>query len=400
MNDKDKKERIIRVKTKAWLLAVLAACGVIKYTYDKINQINENDLPEKPTLEEAQDEIRKFIEKETEIDPNEISFEDQENELEKAENQNTEEKEPTLPVFNKTNQTVTKPKEIKPVPKKSFKEEIKKTENVQTPKEMEMPTITYNPPGLTNGNVIVTISAKEKIKPLRGWTLLEDGKTLTREYTTNTDETVRIHNLNDVGKTVRILIQYIDKTFNEVKVTYKTLTNGNVLATITSEEELRPLKGWTFSKKSLSKEYTKTINEEITIFDIANNSQKITIDVKIENKTNEFTSKDNDKDKEDDQTQLKPEPTPAPEDREEDKKDEEDGSGLTEGEEDDIIMGGGKTEDSNSQVQENEKEETETEKQTEIQALYELREIVLQNGLVFEYDVPVEETENVLELKL
>ena len=71
MNDKDKKEIKkkgllgINKKTKAWLLAVLVACGVTKCTYDKVNQINENDLPEEPTLEEAQDEIRKFIEKET-----------------------------------------------------------------------------------------------------------------------------------------------------------------------------------------------------------------------------------------------------------------------------------------------------------------------------------------------
>ena len=451
MNDKDKKEIKkkgllgINKKTKAWLLAVLVACGVTKCTYDKVNQINENDLPEEPTLEEAQDEIRKFIEKETEIDPNEINvFEDQENELEEAENQNTQENTMETEVKQETEDTLTKeeakpvekPKETKPVeaPKEETKpvEKPKETKPVEAPKEMEMPTIAYDPTTLTNGNVIVTISAKEKIKPVEGWTLLEDGKTLTREYITNTDETVTIYNLNGGSKDVRVLIQNIDKTFNKVTVNYKTLTNGNVLVTITSDEELRPVKGWTLSedKKVLSKEYTKTTKEEITIFDNASNSQKVLIDVKIENKTNESTNKDDDNDrdndKDDDNTQVKPnpkpeepnpkpeEPNPKPEepdpkpeepdpkpeepdteDREEVEKDNEDGTGLTEGEEDDIQMGGGKTESSNSQDQ-----ETETEKQTKIQALYELREIVLQNGLVFEYDVPVEESKNVLQLKM
>ena len=76
----------------------------------------------------------------------------------------------------------------------------------------------------------------------------------------------------------------IDKTSPEVEINYSTkeLTNQNVIVTITANEEIQEIEGWTLSKnkQELTKEYSqnKTEIESLTIKDTAGNETPVEIE--------------------------------------------------------------------------------------------------------------------------
>ena len=75
----------------------------------------------------------------------------------------------------------------------------------------------------------------------------------------------------------------LDEKPPEIKVEYSItkLTNQNVIATITSNEKLQEVVGWTLSedKKTLTKEYEKNAEEEIIVKDLVGNEVKQAIKV-------------------------------------------------------------------------------------------------------------------------
>ena len=89
-------------------------------------------------------------------------------------------------------------------------------------------------------------------------------------------EEVSINNTNEIFVTV-------DKTAPVISVKYSSnvLTNKDVTATITSNEELQGISGWTLSndKKILTKVYKQNTTEEITVKDLAGNATKQTIKI-------------------------------------------------------------------------------------------------------------------------
>ena len=89
-------------------------------------------------------------------------------------------------------------------------------------------------------------------------------------------EVVSINNTNEIFVTV-------DKTAPVISVKYSSnvLTNKDVTATITSNEELQGISGWTLSndKKILTKVYKQNATEEITAKDLAGNEVKQAIKV-------------------------------------------------------------------------------------------------------------------------
>ncbi len=72
-------------------------------------------------------------------------------------------------------------------------------------------TVSYSTEVRTNGNIVVTISASEKILAVEGWTLAEDGMTLTREFEANTTGNVKIVDLAGNEATVDYAVTNIDK---------------------------------------------------------------------------------------------------------------------------------------------------------------------------------------------
>lgn len=78
--------------------------------------------------------------------------------------------------------------------------EIKEELNAET---------SYNPIAETTGTVNVTIKTNKKVNKVEGWTLSEDGKELTKTYTTNMTETVHLVDLDNMTKDVLVTVNNI-----------------------------------------------------------------------------------------------------------------------------------------------------------------------------------------------
>ena len=146
-------------------------------------------------------------------------------------------------------------------------------------------TIKYSKTTTTNDDVKVTITANEQMQVVNGWILSKDRKVLTKTYKVNTTEKITLKDLagNSISKQIKVV--NIDKVAPKATVKYSTTspTKGNVKVTITSNESVKQIKGWTLSKdgKILTKTYTKNIKESVTICDIAGNNS--TANIKIDN---------------------------------------------------------------------------------------------------------------------
>ena len=149
--------------------------------------------------------------------------------------------------------------------------------------------VTYSETNPTNQNVTATITANEEIQEIEGWTRGEDRKTLTKEYIQNAKEEVTIKDIVGNETKVNVEITNIDKTAPEAQVTYSETnpTNKNITATITANEEIQEVEGWTISqdKKKLTKEYEQNAKEEVTIKDIVGNEAKVNIEITNIDKT-------------------------------------------------------------------------------------------------------------------
>jgi pterin-4a-carbinolamine dehydratase len=141
----------------------------------------------------------------------------------------------------------------------------------------------YSQTQLTNQDVQVTITANLPLKPLAGWTLSSTKQELSKRYSQNTQEQIKVESVSGKSVDEQILIQNIDKTPPTVEVNYDKTnpTKENVIVTIQANEEIQGISGWnlTQNKKVLTKTYPQNIEETVTIKDLAGNSitQKITI---------------------------------------------------------------------------------------------------------------------------
>lgn len=146
-------------------------------------------------------------------------------------------------------------------------------------------TVEYSTTILTNKNVIVKIILNKEIQEINGWTLSDDKMTLTKEYTENADENVKIQDSVGNEREIKISVQNIDKLAPTVKVEYSTLkqTNKSLTVSISADEELQSLEGWSLEDdgKTLTKIYTKNITENIDVYDLAGN--KVTAGIAINN---------------------------------------------------------------------------------------------------------------------
>ena len=135
---------------------------------------------------------------------------------------------------------------------------------------------TYNPTTPTNGSVEVTIRVNEKLLPVEGWTLSEDGMAISRVFEENVNGNVTISDLAG-NKVVRYYsIKNIDKEPPKpVSTTYNptTPTNGSVEVTIRVNEKLLPVEGWTLSEDgmAISRVFEENVNGNVTISDLAGN---------------------------------------------------------------------------------------------------------------------------------
>lgn len=109
--------------------------------------------------------------------------------------------------------------------------------------------VVYTPDNseLTDSPVSVVITGNEKLIGIDGWTLSEDGLTLTKEFAENETLTLEVKDLAENITKVEIVVDYIDYTIKySPKLTLENLVANKVKATIISLEELIiSSEGWT-----------------------------------------------------------------------------------------------------------------------------------------------------------
>ena len=150
--------------------------------------------------------------------------------------------------------------------------------------------INYSLSSPTNQDITVTITSNEEMGNIEGWSLSENKKTLTKTYTKNTEEQLKVYDYGGNEKIVNIKIDNIDKEKPSLDINYSTTkaTNKDVIVTINSNEAIENINGWTISKdkKTLSKTFNNNTEETITATDTAGNAHTILINIKNIDKEN------------------------------------------------------------------------------------------------------------------
>lgn len=141
-------------------------------------------------------------------------------------------------------------------------------------------TVTYSNDGNpTNQDITVIITANEPLQEVEGWTLSDDGLSLTKTYSENKEETVVIADASGNTSEVPVNVTGIDKLGPTVTVKNETTEDG-VLVTIETNEPIQTPDGWTkVSDTKYTKLYTENTSEDIIVYDLAGNATKAHVTV-------------------------------------------------------------------------------------------------------------------------
>ena len=147
-------------------------------------------------------------------------------------------------------------------------------------------TVEYSTTELTNGNVMVTMYFSEPVTLVDNdtWLRKEDGKVYQKAYPMNTNETITFADEAGNENNTQIVIENIDKTAPTATVSYshdkENPTNGNVTVTITPDEAIKNIDGWTKNEDgTYSKEYDENNEYEVEIEDLVGNFSVVKINV-------------------------------------------------------------------------------------------------------------------------
>ena len=149
--------------------------------------------------------------------------------------------------------------------------------------EVLIEKVEYSNQEPTNEDVTVTIIANEKLQEIEGWELSENGQELRKKYSENTTETVIVKDELGNEKEIEIIINNIDKQAPEETIEYSTKnpTKSNVQVTITANETVKEIEGWSLDAtgKILTKTYSQNTSETITLEDLAKNTKQVQIEI-------------------------------------------------------------------------------------------------------------------------
>ena len=145
----------------------------------------------------------------------------------------------------------------------------------------------YSTKKLTNKDVTVTLVADEDIQAVAGYDKVTD-REYRKVYTANANESVDVYDIAGNKTVVTVDISNIDRTAPEVTAIYSTkeLTNGNVEVTLTTDEDVRSIEGFTkVDDRTYKKTYTSNAKEDVTVYDKAGNKTVVTVEVTNIDKT-------------------------------------------------------------------------------------------------------------------
>ena len=115
------------------------------------------------------------------------------------------------------NKTITTNEKVvltyKDIQSKDYKVELTSSPKVQLSevKDELSATVNYDPTTSTTGKVMATIKTNKKVNQIDGWTISEDGMTLTKYYSSNAKESVHLVDIDGMTKDVVIEIGNIIK---------------------------------------------------------------------------------------------------------------------------------------------------------------------------------------------
>lgn len=139
----------------------------------------------------------------------------------------------------------------------------------------------YSTKKLTNKDVTVTLVADEDIQAVAGYDKVTD-REYRKVYTANANESVDVYDIAGNKTVVTVDISNIDRTAPEVTATYSTkeLTNGNVEVTLTTDEDVRSIEGFTkVDDRTYKKTFAKNTDINVDVFDIAGNKTVVNISI-------------------------------------------------------------------------------------------------------------------------
>lgn len=155
--------------------------------------------------------------------------------------------------------------------------------------DKQVPTlqVSYSNTELTNQSVVVTITSNEQLQQPEGWIIASDKLSISKTYTLNANETVRVQDLAGNSVDQVVTIANIDKEPAQIKLDYQN-NNNQVVVTMTSNEPLQQLEGWTISADALTltKTYTETTVDVLDVKDLAGNITEVTVDVSLDGNNN------------------------------------------------------------------------------------------------------------------
>lgn len=161
-------------------------------------------------------------------------------------------------------------------------------------------SVSYNQKMKTNEDVTVTISSSERLYNTHGWTLSDDGKSLRRTYSENTNHTYttvpilteQMFNIQMQPKNIEVELASIDKVAPELDVEYSTTstTKSSVRVTVWANEEIDVFGRGRYTRvqkleQNGDKKYglvfycSENATEEVIIRDMAYNTTPVTISV-------------------------------------------------------------------------------------------------------------------------
>ena len=124
-----------------------------------------------------------------------------------------------------------------------------------------------------------------------GWTLSDDGMTLTKTYESNAEENITVKDLAGNESEVSVAIANIDKTPLTLGTPeYIENEDGSVTVQIKVDSDIDLTKlpeGWTYADGSVTKTFEKSAEESVTLYDEAGNVSSATVKVTISDKTDE-----------------------------------------------------------------------------------------------------------------
>lgn len=145
---------------------------------------------------------------------------------------------------------------------------------------------TSNNGTMTNQDVIVYVHSNEALKPVNGWVISSDKKELSKVFKVNTKDILTVEDFAGNQASVSYEVFDINRdvpavSSDDIHYSTTTLTNGDVVVTITTNKDIFTPDGWEMVSGSrvFTKTYKQNTKEKVSLKDGYKNIGYVTIEI-------------------------------------------------------------------------------------------------------------------------